>query len=279
MTTAPQDAPHQGMALLRALADEGNPVFSTADARNAAEEVGIGGAYLKELLRRLVGAGWIERIKRGTYVITAGIPGLPLELHPFAVGMALIEPCAVSGWSALNYHGLTEQIPRVITLATPKRVATPAMRGAAETEPSIWEVAEHRFEIVTIVPDHFFGYEEIWLGENRVRILDRERAILDCFALPRRFGGVSEGLAIVEEHLHELDVPRLVSHAQRYRKASVAKRVGYALEMAGADDDAIAPLQELSVKGYRLLDPTRPPTGSTIDRWQLRDNLRGSAAE
>lgn len=277
MTEPSQDAPHQGMALLRALADEGKPVFTTADARDAAEEVGVGGAYLKELLRRLVDAGWIERIKRGSYVITAGIPGLPLELHPFAVGMALIDPCAVSGWSALSYHGITEQIPRVITLSTPKRIATPAMRGAAETEPSIWEVAEHRFEIVTIVPEHFFGYEEVWLGESRVRIFDRERALLDCFALPRRFGGVSEGLAIVEERLHEIDMPRLVSHARRYGKASVVKRVGYALEMAGADPAVIAPLQELPVRGYRLLDPTKPPRGIAIDRWHLRDNLRRSA--
>lgn len=266
------------MALLRALADEGKQVFTTADARGAAEEVGIGASYLKELLRRLVEADWIARIKRGTYAITAGIPGLPLELHPFAVGMALIDPCAVSGWSALNHHGLTEQIPRTITLTTPKRIATPAMRGTADTEPSIWNVAGQRFEIISVVPDHFFGYENIWLGDNRVRIFDRERAVLDCFALPRRFGGVSEGLAIVEEHLHELNVARLVSHAQRYGKASVAKRVGYALEMAGADVEAITPLQELAVKGHRLLDPTRPPRGPTIDSWQLRDNLRGGTS-
>lgn len=277
MAEPSQDAPHQGMALLRALADEGKPVFTTADARDAAEEVGIGGAYLKELLRRLVGTAWLERIKRGTYIITAGVPGLPLEIHPFAVGMALIDPCAVSGWSALNHHGLTEQIPRVITLTTPKRIATPAMRGAATCEPSIWDVAGQRFEIVSVIPEHFFGYEEIWLGESRIRIFDRERALLDCFALPRRFGGVSEGLAIVEEHLHEIDVPRLVSHAQRYDKASVVKRVGYALEMAGAEPAVIAPLQELPVRGYRLLDPTKPPGGVAIDRWQLRDNLRRSA--
>jgi predicted transcriptional regulator of viral defense system len=193
--------------------------------------------------------------------------------------MALIDPCAVSGWSALNHHGLTEQIPRVITLTTPKRIATPAMRGAAQTEPSIWEVVGHRFEIVSVVADHFFGFEEIWLGESRVRIFDRERALLDCFALPRRFGGVSEGLSIVEEHLHELNVARLVSHALRYGKASVAKRVGYALQEAGADPDAVAPLQALPVQGYRLLDPTKPPAGSTIDCWQLRDNLRGRAQD
>src|SRR5262249_13330058 len=155
-----------------------------------------------------------------------------------------------------------------------KRLATPAMRGAVQTAPSIWQVGEHRFEIVSVVPEHFFGYEEIWLGENRVRMFDRERALLDCFALPRRFGGVSERLSIVEEHLHELHVSRLVSHAQRYGKASVAKRVGYALELGGAERDKIELLQKIPMRGYRLLDPTRPPRGVRNDRWDLRDNLR-----
>jgi len=49
----------------------------------------------------------------------------------FALGMALVEPSAVGGWAALNHHGLTEQIPRVITLTTPKRIVTPAMRGSS----------------------------------------------------------------------------------------------------------------------------------------------------
>lgn len=137
------------------------------------------------------------------------------------------DPCAVSGWAALNHHGLTEQIPRLITLTTPKRVVTPAMRGAVRTAPSTWEVAGQRYEIVTIVPAHFFGCDEVWMGESRVRIFDSERALLDCFALPRRFGGLAEGLAILEEHGHTLDLGRLVGHAQRYGKAAVAKRVGY----------------------------------------------------
>jgi len=262
------------MALLRALGDEGKLVFSTQEARAAAHAAGIGPSYLPQLLRTLTQAGWIRRLKRATYVITVGIPGLPLELHPFAIGMALVDSCAVSGWSALNHHGLTEQVPRVITLTTAKRVVTPAMRGAARTAPSIWEVGDQTFEIVSVVPAHYFGYQEIWLGESRVRILDRERALLDCFALPRRFGGVSEGLAIVEEHLHEIDVARLVAHAQRYAKASVGKRVGYALELARAEPALIEPLREMPVRGYRLLDPTKPARGRRSARWGLRDNLR-----
>lgn len=269
--------PYESMALLRSLADRGQAVFTVPDAREVAEEVGIAPSYLKTVLRRLRESGWIQRIKRGTYAMTGGLPGFPPELPPFAVGMALVDPCAISGWAALNHHGLTEQIPRVITLTTPKRIATPAMRGAVQTAPSTWRVAEHDFEIVSVVTAHFFGYEETWVGEARVKVFDRERALLDCFALPRRFGGVSEGLAIVEQHLHELDVERLVAHVQRYGKDAVIKRVGYALEIAGADPSAIDPLRRHPVKGYRLLDPTKAKRGRRDGRWGLQNNLKVDA--
>ena len=49
-----------------------------------------------------------------------------------------------------------------------------------------------------MVPHHFFGAEEIWLGDARVRMFDRERALLDCFALPRRFGGIAGSFLVAE---------------------------------------------------------------------------------
>ena len=263
-----------GAALLRALAEKGQSTFTTADARQASHAAGGADSYLPVLLHRLERAGWLRRLKHGTYAMTTGLPGFP-EAHPFALGMALVEPCAVSGWAALNHHGLTEQIPRVITLTTPKRVVTPSMRGAAHGAPSTWDVACQRFEIVTVVPAHFFGDEEVWMGDSRVRVFDRERALLDCFALPRRFGGLAEGLGILEEHLRELDIERLVAHARRYSKV-VAKRVGHALENAGAAAKLIEPLRLLPMIGYRPLDPTRPLIGERNRRWGLVDNLGGS---
>jgi predicted transcriptional regulator of viral defense system len=261
-----------GVALLRALAEQGRSTFTAAEAREVARTVGVADSYLSVLLHRLQRAGWLRRLKHGTYALATGLPGFP-EAHPFALGMALIEPCAVSGWAALNHHGLTEQIPRVITLTTPKRVVTPAMRGALRAAPSTWEVAGQRFEIVTVVPAHFFGDEELWMGESRVRMFDRERALLDCFALPRRFGGLAEGLGILEEHLRELDLKRLVAHAQRYGKVAVAKRVGYALEHAGVGPELVEPLRALPMRGYRPLDSTRLPRGERNERWGLVENL------
>jgi predicted transcriptional regulator of viral defense system len=264
-----------GIALLRVLAERGLSTFTVADAREAGRSVGVAESYLNVLLHRLQRAGFIRRLKHGTYALATGLPGFP-EAHPFALGMTLVQPSAISGWAALNHHGLTEQISRVITLTTPKRVVTPAMRGAVRTAPSVWEAGGQTFEIVIVIPDHFFGDEEVWLGDSRVRVFDRERALLDCFALPRLFGGVAEGLGILEEHLQRLDVKRLVAHAQRYGKAAVARRTGYALEHVEAAPDIVKPLREVPMRGVRPLDPTRPPRGDRNRHWGLIENLAPS---
>ncbi|MCK6479411.1 MAG: hypothetical protein L6R43_04465 [Planctomycetes bacterium] len=266
-----------GLALLRELAGQGRTTFTVSGIRKTASRLGVAEPYLPVLLHRLQVAGMLRRLQRGTYALASGIPGFP-EAHPFAIGMALVRPSAVSGWSALHHHGLTEQIPRVVTLTTTRRVATPSMRGAVKEAPSRWTVAGQTFEIVTVVPDHFFGDEEVWVGEAKVRILDRERALLDCFALPRRFGGVAEGLGILEEHLSRLDAERLVAHALRYGADAVARRVGFALEGLGAPARVLGPLRDRPMTGYRTLDPTRTPRGPRNRRWRLVENLAAPGA-
>lgn len=262
----------QGLALIKGLGETGQAVFNVATIREVAVASGVNPAYLNVLLHDLVRAELLRRIKRGSYALAPGLPGVA-EPHPFSIAMALVEPCAVSGWSALNHHGLTEQIPNRVTLTTPRRIVTPAMRGKTRTEPSVWAVHGQEFEIVRVIPAHFFGQEEIWLGEVKVQIFDRERAILDCFALPRRFGGLAEGLGILEEHRKEIAAKRLVAHALRYGKVAVAKRVGFALERVGVRASVLEPLRALPVQGQRLLDPTKPARGDFNSRWALRENL------
>jgi predicted transcriptional regulator of viral defense system len=262
------------LALIQGLGETSQAVFNVATIREVAAAAGVTPAYLNVLLHDLVRTGLLRRVKRGTYALASGLPGVA-EPHPFSIGMALVEPCAVSGWSALNHHGLTEQIPHRVTLTTPRRIVTPAMRGAMRTEPSVWVVEGQEYEIVRVIPAHFFGQEEVWLGEAKVQIFDRERALLDCFALPRRFGGLAEGLGILEEHQRQVDTKRLVAHALRYGKVAVAKRVGFALERVGVRASIIEPLRALPVQGQRLLDPTKPACGGFNSRWALRENLSG----
>jgi predicted transcriptional regulator of viral defense system len=267
----------KGIALIGALTDAGRFVFSTADAQETSARVGLAPGAVETTLRRLADAGWVERLRRGLYATTGELPNRA-ALHPFAIATAIVQPSAVSHWSALNYHGLTTQVPRVVTCMTTRKVVTPSMRSGFSRKGQgrhRWETAGgFRASYSTVTPAHYFGFEDVWVDQrSRVPITDRERSVLETFSHPGSFGGIGEGLGILEEHLAELDLARLVKHALRYGATSVVKRLGFALERAGAPVEALEPLRTFPVTGIRLLDPASPARGSSDRRWGIQDNL------
>lgn len=267
----------QGIRLLNALAEEGFFIFSAAEAKAVAVRLGVPKGYLDNLLPYLAESGWLVRLRRGLYARSGILPG-DVHVHPFAIAAHLVSPSAVSHWSALNYHGLTEQVPLIITAFTPKKVVTPSMRGSGKkiSERHAWEIAGVRYEYVTVKREHFFGIEEVWLDEHfKVPVTDRERTLLETFISVRMFGGIGEALGVLENHIHELDLEKLTAYALRYGKSSVVKRLGWALEQAGAGEGVLAPFLESPVSGYRLLDPTRAAQGPCNKRWMLQENLKG----
>jgi predicted transcriptional regulator of viral defense system len=183
----------------------------------------------------------------------------------------------------MSHHGLTEQIPHVVTAFTPKRFMTPSLRTRTRRNTlskQAWEIEGVRYEYVIVKPEFFFGIEEIWVDQNfKVPVTDKERTMLEGFASPRMFGGMGEILGILEQHVVELDIKKLVEYALRYGKSSVIKRVGWALEQAGVPPKSVAPLAQVPVSGYRVLDPTRARIGPCDSRWMIQNNLTARRAK
>ena len=265
-----------GIRLLRELTAEGLIVFSSVDVRRIGTRLGISSDYLRVLVSQLAYSGWITRLRRGMYAITGPLAG-DLHIHPFVVATQIVQPSAISHWSAMHHHGLTEQVPRGVSAITQKKVVTPSMRKPSDEYHHghhAWVIGGIRYEYVNVKPEHFFGIEEVWIDQNfRVPITDKERTILDLFANPRLFGGMGEALTVIEEHIQDIDLRLLVDYAVRYGMDSVAKRVGWTLERAGVTDEIIAPLAAIPTSGFRILDPTRPHNGPCDKRWGIQNNL------
>jgi predicted transcriptional regulator of viral defense system len=112
-------ARRRGIQLLDGLLVRGRRIFTAEDARWVAEESGIPPSTASWLLYELARSGWIRRLRRGLYAVDETYRGGPAP-HPFAIATAVVTPSAISHWSALAHHGLTEQIPRVVTASTPE---------------------------------------------------------------------------------------------------------------------------------------------------------------
>ena len=74
------------------------------------------------ILSRMEEKGFIERIEKGKYlIIPLGSEKGKYTLHEFVIASYLVEPYAISYWSALHHYGLTEQIPTTVFVQTPAR--------------------------------------------------------------------------------------------------------------------------------------------------------------
>ena len=109
-----------GIRLLRELTAEGHIVFSLDEARGIGSRLGISADYLRVLISQLVRGGWLTRLRRGMYAVTGSLAG-DMHIHPFVVATQIVQPSAISHWSAMHHHGLTEQVPQGVYAITPKK--------------------------------------------------------------------------------------------------------------------------------------------------------------
>ena len=266
-----------GIELVRLLAYQGDRIFSTARARELAPRVGLKDAYLAEALYHLRQNGWIVSLRRGLYALAPTVPG-NTPVHEFEIAIALVEPAAISHWSALHFHGMTEQAPRTTFVLTTTETSVPRRRGAGEREAAgVCFVGDMAYRFVQVKPERFFGTERVWVGDARVSVTDLERTLLDGLAMPQHFGDFSEVLHAFQVGMGQLDMDRIIQYAFRLGTTTV-KRLGWVLEGQGVDSSVVESLAEFPVKGYRKLDPTGPRKGFCNSRWMVQENLPGMIA-
>jgi predicted transcriptional regulator of viral defense system len=227
-----------GMQLLRRLTEDGSTqVVTTAEALQAADELGISTRHAYKLLSQLSHSGWLQRLKYGLYV--PQLPGGPPSAHPFAIATRLAEPAAISHWSALHHWGLVDQVPFSVTASTPRSIVPPSARHSAPPDESAskrhaaWVIDGARYEFIRISARDLFGIEQVWVdGSTAVPMFDRERSVLDAFVHLKGFGAGGLGDELVATHIDDLDTTRLLDYAEEMDRPLVLARVRRTLDAA-----------------------------------------------
>jgi len=211
----------------------------------------------KVILSRLEKRGIIERIEKGKYIIIPlGAEKGKYTLHEFIIGSLLIEPYSIAYWSALNFYGLTEQIPNTIFIQTISR--------KKKLEIEIFGV---KYKIIKIKESKFFGFRKEWIEETQINITDREKTIVDCLDKPQSSGGIIEVAKALQNG--KIDFEKVIHYGQKIGNSGVIRRLGYLCDIVGID----IKLPKIEVRNYLLLDPTMPQTDEKNAKWRLIINL------
>jgi len=212
---------------------------------------------LRVILSRMEADGLVERLERGKYLV------IPLSarkggytLNEFVIGSELVEPYAISYWSALNYHGLTEQIPNTVFVQTTSR--------KKKRDLNVFGV---RYLIIKISESKFFGVEKVWIDNVSINITDKEKTIVDCMDRPEYCGGVIEVAKALNNEIYDYD--RLSRYAANMKNSGVIRRLGFLCDYLGIP----IVLPAINSRNYLYLDPTMPKKGVTDRKWRLKVNI------
>jgi len=243
--------------VLTSLSYAGKTIFTTSDLKEFTNNP-------KNLLDWLVRKKWIQKIKKGTYLIApleAGINGTDnYTLHSFILASVLVEPYYIAYASALNYHGLTDQTPNTTYVATTKPHNSKTILNT-------------KIRFVTIPPHKIFGAEETEIENRKIQIASKEKTIIDCLDHPEHCGGIEEVAKALYFAKNDLDQTKLVNFAQKIGNKTVLKRLGYLSEIL-CIEKAFEALSTLPLSaGYSLLDCSLKKRGRIAEKWKLVINV------
>jgi len=227
---------------------------------------GLSEASARSFVRSLVDRGVVTRLKPGLFILVPFELGKETEYmgHPWLLAKALAggDDYYLSHGTAMEAHQMITQPQLVVYVSSPKPKRTRSIMGT-------------EFRFVRSRKKQLFGIEEQWATkQEKVRVSDIDRTIIDGFKQPEYCGGITEvakGLWIQRD---KVSPERLVEYAIRLNIGAVIRRLGYLLELyeLGTDKTAKALTNRLT-NTYVPLDPVLPSQGKHLHRWRLRLNV------
>ena len=213
-------------------------VFRLIDLK---EMLSLTQAQAYNLIKSLKAKKHIQKIKRGIYAVKG--------TDEMLIANRMAWPSYISLWTALNYYGFTEQVPKKIFSITTR-----------------YFKSRENFVFPIVKTQRFFGYTKI--GE--ITIAEPEKAIVDSLLFPKYAGGIKEIMKSFE-NLPSLDIRKLCDYALRMQSKAVIRRLGYILDKKRLK----VPLEikKNLGKGYELLDPTLKRRNNYNKEWLLDINL------
>lgn len=223
-----------------------------------------------QLLKRLTRNGFIVRLAPGKFLIPNKLPAggfwQPNSNYLILKLMELYNAkYYVGGMSALQYYGLTTQIPNEITLFNDKVNAKKV-------------IGSQTFNLIKIKSKKLAGRVAIDLknAEGKIYIASLAQTVLDGVQYWKRFSTLPDAYDWIKQNSQNKDfVTQLVQLASQYSNIITIRRIGYYLESLGVSQSILKRLRKklTAAQGWIVLDPNRSNQGKTNKQWRIIDNV------
>lgn len=205
------------------------------------------------MLQNLTRKGLLNRLERGKYCRYG-------FRNDKVIGTFIAGTGAIAYWSALNLHGMTEQIPNVVFVQLPRY-----------KKPQV--IFNVRYKFIHVLEKKFFGTTSTGYGNESFQVTDKEKTILDCFEMPLYSGGYDTLIRTFAKS--DLNPDKVLEYGLRIGNLAVLKRLAFLSELFSLSNyrKFRKEISTLLKDRYSPLDPMGPFEGEFIPSWKIRLNI------
>lgn len=236
--------------LLEYITDAGLDIFSK---EVLIKNIDLPEKEVEKAIRNLVNIDFLRVIEKGKYCRYD-------FRNEFVIGNFLASDGGIAYWTAMNYHGLTEQIPNIIFVQTAKKKSDKTIFGV-------------RYRFIQVKPEKLVGYKNEGYGNLVYKITDIEKTIVDCFDLPHHAGGYNEIIKAFAKA--ELSARKLVAYCKAIDNIAVTKRIAFLSELLEKKNMEffLEYAQRVRNEKYNLFEPHGEKFGKSDRKWRLIINM------
>ncbi len=198
----------------------------------------------REVIRKkvalLVKKGWLIRLKKGQYNVITNISTLGFnDLSEYVVAQALQKDSYVSFESALQYHGLFDQMLTTVSSVTIKYARKHTVQNTT-------------YAFSRVKKELYFGFTTESFGSYTAQIADQEKALLDILYFRNSAYSVNLVLEKLREYKHRIDFEKLKQYAQAYG-VGMMRTIGFLLDNIEVDTNELLRRVKANKNSYNKL--------------------------
>jgi len=178
-------------------------------------------AYTRKRVQKLTRQGWLTRIKRGVYVMSDLSSRGSLSISHLAIVNHLVEDSYISFESALQYHGLFDQLLATITAVSQSQHKDRIIGGFT-------------YAFVKTSAKYFYGWEQHQIDGQMVKIAYAEKALIDLLQFHRTVYTTDLVLEILRNDYQTIDSARLVDFGLR-ANLTTRRILGFLMNLSNMD--------------------------------------------
>jgi len=195
------------------------------------------------LITILVKQGWLIRIRRGLYVISELSTRGFLSLSPYIVANLLAKDSYVSFESALQHHGMFDQLTNKVISVSLKIHKTITLQNI-------------EYGFIKTKADYYFGWQAVDIDNKKAHIATVEKALVDIINFHRSTYAIDLVIEKLRGHKKDFDLARLNEYILKFSMTTV-KIFGFIFDLLGIDSSELIKTAKQTSGAHRMIADAR----------------------